>query len=136
MNRRPFWIALLTTALVACSAEDATITPTTNEPGTFDADWTGAGGSSAESFTWTNNQGAAEYSMDITATGGGSADVTIEDADGEVVREFGLTAGVGDDSLDGITSVGATGEWTITIELTDFSGDGSVSIGAASPDDL
>jgi hypothetical protein len=122
--------------LAACDGGAADILLTTNEPGTFDADWTGDGGSTSESFTWRNNQRAAEYSMDITAASGGSAEVTVEDADGEVVRSFGLEAGVGDDSLDGHTQVGTSGDWTITIEIDDFTGDGTVSIGGANPDDL
>ena len=38
------------------------------------------------------------------------------------------TAGVGDDSKSGVTSSGVSGDWTITVTLTNFNGDGSFSL--------
>jgi hypothetical protein len=66
--------------------------------------------------------------MDITAAKGGSFRLVMADADGNVVSDQTLTRGVGDDSKSGVSSQGTPGDWTITITLTEFAGDGSFSI--------
>ena len=145
---RPLTLKIITAtsfliAAAACgedeSSPEATVQISTNELGNFDADFTGDAGSASESFTWENaggNQVLAEYSMDITATSGGQVDVVVLDAEGAEVGAFSLEAGKGDDSLDGMTSSGASGEWTINIDLVDFAGDGSLNLDGGNPDEI
>ncbi len=93
-----------------------------------DGDVTGAGGSASNTHTWTNNQSRAELNMDITAASGGSFRVVVKDANGVQVLDETLTVGIGDDSLTKCSATGASGTWTVTITLTDFSGDGSFTL--------
>ena len=100
-----------------------------NETGSdFGGDVTGDGGSTEQSYTWTNNLSRVDWNMDITAAAGGSFNLSIDDADGNNVLSQTLTVGQGDDSRSGVSSAGTAGEWTITVTLTNFSGDGSFSI--------
>ncbi len=93
-----------------------------------DGDVTGNGGTTTATHTWTNNQSRTELNMDLTSSNGGSFRVVVQDADGaEVLNEI-LTAGVGDDSLTRCSAPGTSGEWTVTITLTDFNGDGSFTL--------
>lgn len=91
-------------------------------------DVNGNGGNRTQAFTWTNPLSTAEFNMDITAASGGSFTLTIADADGQVVSTQSLVKGQGDDSKSGVTSAGTSGDWTITVALVNFSGDGSFSI--------
>lgn len=91
-------------------------------------DVNGNGGNRTQAFTWTNPSRTAEFNMDITAASGGSFTLTIADADGQVVSTQSLVKGQGDDSKSGVTSAGTSGDWTITVALVNFSGDGSFSI--------
>ena len=100
---------------------------------TGDGDLTGAGGTATASTTWSSSTTQAEYAMDITAAGGGSFQLAIKDADGTVVLDETLTKGVGDDSKSGCTTAGTIGTWTITITVTNFSGDGSYTVDPAGP---
>lgn len=112
-------------ALTMSSCKKATI----NVNGTTgDGDVTGKGGSTSETFDWTNNQSTAEYNMDITSAAGGSMQLMVEDAGGQTVINQTLTAGQGDDSKSGCSSSGTAGTWKVTITLTDFDGDGSYSL--------
>lgn len=99
-----------------------------NNPGTFDTDFTGRGESVTQTFTWTNTAAVAEYSMDITAASGGRVDVVVRDADGAQVASFGLSTSSPDDTLDGLSSDGTPGNWTIQVSLGDFVGDGSLNL--------
>jgi maltose-binding protein MalE len=125
--------------VAACGKPNAEIIVETNENGSFGVDFVGQGGSIEESFVWSNPSGAAsvaEYSMDITAASGGSVTVTVLDAEDEEVGAFQLTAGQGDDSLDGLTARGAGGDWVIVVELTDFEGDGTLTLDGGNADDI
>ena len=66
--------------------------------------------------------------MDITAAKGGSFQLLVKDANGKVVLDKTVVAGQGEDSRSGVTTAGASGEWTVTVNLTDFIGDGSFSL--------
>ncbi len=117
--------------IIGCGDDEGELMATisVNETGdTFGGDVTGDGGSTSESFTWTNNLTTADYNMDITSAAGGSMNISITDAQGASVLNQTLTAGQGDDSRSGVTSSGASGDWTVVITLTEFDGDGSFSL--------
>ncbi|MBL4655083.1 hypothetical protein JYT53_01045 [Cytophagaceae bacterium AH-315-L13] len=95
---------------------------------TGDGDVTGAGGDATSTFTWNNTSTKAEFAMDLTSSNGGTLNLTLKDASGTEVLNKTLTAGVGDDSDSGQSSAGTVGDWTVTITLTDFNGDGSYSL--------
>ena len=66
--------------------------------------------------------------MDITAASGGRVDVVVRDAAGAQVASFGLGPSSPDDTLDGLSSEGTPGNWTLQISLSDFVGDGSLNL--------
>jgi hypothetical protein len=113
----------------SCEEDELTASVSVNETGdTMGGDVTGDGGSTTKSYTWNNSLATADYNMDITSAAGGSFNLTIKDSDGKTVLNETLTAGVGEDSKSGVTSAGAAGEWTVTVTLTNFIGDGSFSL--------
>lgn len=124
--------ALVVTGFSFTSCEkvdEPTASVSINETGSdLGGDVTGDGGSTTKSYTWNNHLSRANYSMDITASSSGSFNLMIEDAEGTTVLNETLTAGVGDDSKSGVTSSGVSGDWTITVTLTNFNGDGSFSL--------
>ncbi|MCX2744107.1 hypothetical protein OO013_09535 [Mangrovivirga sp. M17] len=91
-------------------------------------DIVGDGGSTTEVYTWNNSLSTVDFNMDITAAKGGSFNLTIQDAEGVEVLNETLVVGQGDDSRSGVSAAGTPGEWTVTITLIDFNGDGSFSI--------
>ncbi|MEN8251266.1 MAG: hypothetical protein ABFS32_20205 [Bacteroidota bacterium] len=97
-------------------------------PAGNDGDVTGEGGSATSTFDWTNSLARAELNMDITAANGGSFQVIVKDADGNEVINETLTVGVGDDSKNVCSASGTAGTWSVTVNLTNFSGDGSYSL--------
>ena len=103
--------------------------PTINiNSGGDDGDVTGSGGSITATHNWTNNQSKAELNMDLTSTKGGTFQIIVKDASGIEVLNETLTSGVGDDSKTKCSTSGTSGNWTITITLTDFNGDGSFTL--------
>lgn len=125
-----FLASLVLCFTVSCSDDDEPTASVTIEAVGSDlgGDVTGNGGSRTQAFTWTNPSTTAEFNMDITAASGGSFTLTIADADGQVVNTRTLVKGQGDDSASGVSSAGTSGDWTITVALVNFSGDGSFSI--------
>lgn len=118
-------------SLSSCNKDDDApfATVSINETGSdLGGDVTGDGGSTSESYVWNNPLATANWNMDITATNGGSFQLIIEDAEGALVLDQTLTAGIGEDSADGVTASGTAGEWTIRVTLSDFNGDGSFSL--------
>jgi hypothetical protein len=133
--------------LVACSNDDDSFarvtvngTQLTTSPSDFvvgdrsdfngdiDASFTGNGGSATRMFSWNNNLNRADYNADITATSEGSFQMTVEDSEGMVVLDRTIDGATEPDSIDGVTSQGASGIWTVTIRVTNFNGDGSFSM--------
>lgn len=115
--------------IVTACKEDLMASVSFNEVGdTLGGDVIGDGGSTTRTYTWNNSLPTADYNMDITASSGGSFNLNITDPTGKVVLNQTLVVGQGDDSKSGVTSSGATGEWTVTITLTNFDGDGSFSL--------
>ena len=96
--------------------------------GDIDASFTGNGGTAIRVFSWNNNLSTADYNADITATSEGSFRMIVEDSDGLVVLDRTIEGGAEPDSIGGVTSAGASGIWTVTIEVMNFTGDGSFSL--------
>ena len=125
------WLAvtLLMTIAVGCGSDPSvSFSSVNNNPGTFDTDFTGEGGSVIETFPWMNTATRAEYSMDITATSAARVGVVVHDADGVQVASFGLSTSSPDDTLDCVSRAGKPGNWTIEVSLQDFVGDGSLNL--------
>ncbi|WP_017732336.1 hypothetical protein [Nafulsella turpanensis] len=109
------------------NAQMANVAFTTITSGDIDGDVTGNGGSTSKNFKWNNSLSTADYNMDITAAKSGSFQLLVKDSNGKVVLDKTVVAGQGEDSRSGVTTAGASGEWTVTVNLTDFNGDGSFS---------
>ena len=128
-------ISLLTfvfTAFLACSDDDpaliASVNNTSISAEDFGGDVTGNGGSATEIFVWNNTLSTADYNMDITSSAGGSFRLMMTDAEGTTVIDQTLDGSVEPDSFSGVTSVGTPGDWTVTLTLSNFNGDGSYSV--------
>ncbi|NKI32766.1 hypothetical protein [Croceivirga thetidis] len=96
--------------------------------GDIDASFTGNGASATRIFSWNNNLRTADYNADITATSDGSFRIIVRDAEETIVLDRSIQGGAEPDSIDGVTSAGTSGIWTVTIEVTNFRGDGSFSL--------
>lgn len=108
---------------------------TDNEPGSFDADWLGERSRFTDTSTWSNPSGGAEISASIEPSSiglyGGTTVVELFDGDGDRVGAWTLESEPSGDEVEiDRKATGAAGEWTVSIELIDFSGTGSVSVGA------
>ena len=139
---RTFRIPLLMGVLIfftACSNDDDTFARVTvngvvivedvsDFNGDIDGSFTGNQGSATLPFNWNNNLTTADYNADITATSEGIFQMIVEDSEGVVVLDRSIRGDREPDSIDGVTAAGAPGLWTVTIILTDFTGDGSFSL--------
>jgi len=96
--------------------------------GDIDADFTGDGGSTTQTFTWQNDLSTADYNADITVSTDGSFKIVVKDADGNVVLDKSLSGAVEPDSISGVTAVGTSGIWSVSVTLTSFNGNGSFSL--------
>lgn len=126
-----FLIVGLTVILFSSCKKDPVFvaTVTFTEIGdSLNGDAVGDGGSTQQSFKWNNSLTTVDWSMDITTSNGGSFTLRISDANGTVVLDESLVKGIGDDSKSGVSAAGTVGEWTVTVILSDFDGDGSFSI--------
>lgn len=133
-------VMVVGTALVGCSNDDDDAMVEVRVNGTVlfddgddfdgdvDGDFTGNGGSATRTFVWLNSLSTADYNADITATAEGTFQMVVRDADGVTVLDRSLTGASEPDSIDGVTSAGASGVWSVTITLTSFNGDGSFSL--------
>lgn len=120
---------VLALILFSCNGDEPFALVSVNETGgTFGGDVNGDGGNTQQSYKWNNALTTVDWNMDITSLAGGSFNLSITDADGTNVLNQSLVAGQGDDSKSGVSSAGTAGEWTITITLANFDGDGSFSI--------
>ena len=131
LNRFSVVLALALTAFLFtnCSEDEPFSTISINETGSdVGGDVTGDGGSAQRSYKWNNPLQKVDWNMDITASKGGSFNLRIDDAEGNNVLNQTLAVGQGGDSKSGVSASGTSGEWTITVDLTDFNGDGSFSI--------
>ena len=136
MMKNLFKISLFAFGLVlftACSDDDgptASITVVEETNGDTGGDFTGNGGTATRTFVWQNSQTTAEYNADITATATGVFNMILLDAEGTEVLNRSLGETAEPDSFSGVTVAGVAGEWTVTITVTNFSGDGSYSLSA------
>lgn len=131
---------MLATILVGCSNDDDEAMAQVSVNGTvlFDndddyngdisGDFTGDGGSVSRTFVWLNNLTTADYNADITATAEGTFNMLVLDADGNTVLNRSLSGAVEPDSFSGVTESGTSGEWSVTITVSSFKGDGSFSL--------
>ncbi len=135
-----FFAIVFSLFLVSCSDDDESTTATITVNGTvlvgdvsdfngdIDASFTGNGGSLTRDFQWNNNLTTADFNADITATAQGTFQMVVRDSEGEIVLDRTINGAVEPDSIDGVTSSGTSGIWTVTIIVTDFNGDGSFSL--------
>ncbi|WP_366183669.1 hypothetical protein [Flavobacterium ovatum] len=117
----------------SCSDDDGpTVKITVNEgpSGDIGGDFTGNGGNGSRIINWKNNLATADYNADITATASGTFQMVVADANGTVVLDRRINGATEPDSIDGVTNAGVPGNWTVTITLTSFNGDGSYSLSA------
>lgn len=89
-------------------------------------DISGNGGTATGSKTFTQNSSTLGWDMSINASTG-SFNLTVKDADGNIVINKTLTAGSGPQNADGTSISGTTGTWTATVTLTNFTGTGDYS---------
>jgi hypothetical protein len=121
------------TMLTSCSDDDGpTVNITVNEgpDGDIGGDFTGDGGNGSRIINWTNSLATADYNADITSTSTGNFQIVVEDANGTVVLNRNINGGTEPDTIGGVTSAGEPGNWTVTIILESFSGNGSYSLSA------
>ncbi|MBN4085163.1 hypothetical protein JYT89_02340 [Flavobacteriaceae bacterium AH-315-B10] len=128
-------LTLIFTVFVACSKDDsptitASVNNTSSSTGNFNGDVTGNGGSASETFTWNNAEATADYNMDVTASAIGTFRFMLKDANGTIVLDKTLNGNVEPDTFSGVTNTGTPGDWTATLTLTNFDGDGSYSASA------
>ncbi|MGC6430082.1 MAG: hypothetical protein ACON5F_03475 [Jejuia sp.] len=119
--------------IVSCSSDDdlsAIITVNEGPTNDIGGDFMGNGGDGSRTISWTNSLSTADYNADITATSSGVFQIVVADANGAVVLDKSLNGNTEPDSIDGVTSAGEPGLWTVTITLTSFKGDGSYSLSA------
>ncbi|MEW2922478.1 hypothetical protein AB1A65_13465 [Muricauda sp. ANG21] len=115
-------------SLITTTQADFVIGDRSDFNGDIDASFTGNGGSATRVFSWNNNLTTADYNADITSTSEGSFRIIVEDSEATVVLDRTIQGGAGPDSIDGVTSAGVSGIWTVTIIVTNFNGDGSFSL--------
>ncbi|MET7027884.1 hypothetical protein [Sediminicola luteus] len=113
---------------VQSSPSDFTVGDRSDFNGDIDASFTGNGGTASRIFSWNNNLTTADYNADITATSDGSFQMIVKDSEGTEVLNRSIQGGSEPDSFSGVTSAGVSGIWTVTITVTNFTGDGSFSL--------
>lgn len=114
--------------MLSASPSDFVVGDTSDFNGDIDASFTGNGGTASRIFSWNNNLTTADFNADITATSAGSFRMIVRDSEEAVVLDRTIQGGGDPDSIDGVTSAGTSGIWTVTIEVSNFNGDGSFSL--------
>lgn len=117
----------------SCSDDDgptANITVNEGPSGDIGGDFIGNGGNASRTISWTNNMATADFNADITAVATGTFNFVVADSEGTVVLNRTLDGETEPDSIDGVTQAGEPGNWTVTITITSFNGDGSYSLSA------
>jgi hypothetical protein len=126
-------VTLFIGTFTSCSDDagpTANITVNEGPSGDIGGDFTGNGGNTSRTINWRNNLTTADYNADITATATGTFNIVVADSKGTVVLERSLNGGTEPDTIDGVTQTGEPGNWTVTITITSFNGDGSYSLSA------
>lgn len=126
-------------SVVSCSKDDDTFVDVTvngtllvgdrsDFNGDIDASFKGNGGSASRTFSWNNRLNTADYNADITSNTEGSFQIIVKDSEGVTVLDRTIDGGTEPDTIGGLTSSGSSGIWTVTIQVTNFNGDGSFSL--------
>ena len=126
-------ITLFIGAFTSCSDDnDPTVNITVNEgpDGDIGGDFTGDGGSGSRTINWMNSLTTADYNADITSTSSGTFQIVVADANGAVVLDRSINGATAPDTIGGVTNTGTPGNWTVTITLESFNGNGSYSLSA------
>lgn len=90
-------------------------------------DFEGNDDSGVYSFAWENPKKKAQVNFDVTSSGGGTVQMTINDAKGNEVLHVTRPED-GNDTFSGVTEEGEEGNWLVVIRLNNLTGDGSFSI--------
>jgi len=90
-------------------------------------DFFGDGDTGTFSFVWENTSEKATVNFDVSTTQGGSCQIILNDAKGNEVFNQTRPEG-GNDTFSGISEEGKKGNWLVTINLTNFNGDGTYDI--------
>jgi hypothetical protein len=115
----------------SCSDDDdlfVNVTLTEGVDGDIGGDFTGDGGTTSETFSWQNDLSTADYNADITASTSGLFQMIVKDSDGNTVLDRPLNGNVEPDTFSGVTSSGEAGMWSVTINVSNFNGDGSFTL--------
>lgn len=124
----PFARVTVNGTQLTTSPPDFTVGDTSDFNGDIDASFTGNGGTTTRMFSWNNRLSTADYNADVTLSSEGSFRMIVEDSQGMIVLDETIQGGTEPDSIDGVTAAGAPGIWIVTIEVTNFDGDGSFSL--------
>lgn len=126
------FLAILLTAFLffSCSKDDliANVSLTEGINGDIGGDFTGNGGTTSETFMWQNSLSTADYNADITTSSTGTFQIIVKDPDGTTVLSRMLNGSQEPDTFSGVTSEGTSGMWTVTINISNFNGDGSFTL--------
>ncbi|MFH6767480.1 hypothetical protein V8G56_01935 [Gaetbulibacter aquiaggeris] len=115
----------------SCSNDDnlyANVTLTEGIDGDIGGDFTGNGGTASKTFNWQNDLSTADYNADITASTTGLFQMMVKDSEGTTVLDRTINGSVEPDTFSGVTSSGVSGMWTVTINVSNFNGDGSFTL--------
>lgn len=126
-------VIFLAVSSVSCSNDDdlfARVTVNEGPSGDIGGDFTGNGGNTTRTISWSNSLSTADYNADMTSSSTGTFQIIIADSNGNVVLDRSLNGTSDIDTFSGVTSAGEPGTWTVTINLAAFSGDGSYSLSA------
>ncbi|MGB5663933.1 hypothetical protein [Eudoraea sp.] len=124
-------IIIASLILSSCNNDDdlsANVNLTEGIDGDIGGDFTGNGGTTSETFNWQNDLSTADYNADITASTVGLFQMIVKDSEGTIVLDRSLNGGVEPDTFSGVTSSGESGMWTVTINVSNFNGDGSFTL--------
>jgi len=113
-----------------CSSDDliADVSLTEGINNDIGGDFTGNGGNVTEIFNWRNDLNTADFNADITASTTGIFQMIVKDSEGTTVLDRNIVGNMEPDTFSGVTASGASGMWTVTINLTRFNGDGSFTL--------
>lgn len=115
----------------SCSNDDdlsANVTLTEGIDGDIGGDFTGNGGTTSKTFNWQNDLSTADYNADITASTTGLFQMIVKDSEGTTVLDRSINGSVEPDTFSGVTSSGEPGMWAVTINVSNFNGDGSFTL--------
>jgi hypothetical protein len=124
-------IIIASLLLSSCNNDDdllANVTLTEGIDGDIGGDFTGNGGTTSKTFNWQNDLSTADYNADITASTVGLFQMIVKDSEGTTVLDRSLNGGVEPDTFSGVSSSGESGMWTVTINVSNFNGDGSFTL--------